>query len=208
MTDAPLDGDSSATCHLLEASATGDAAATADLLARHRGWLHVVIQTRLDPRLTARIDASDVVQDVLAEAYRRLDNFLERRPVSFRTWLLKTAYDRLAKLERAHFVAARRSTRREVPLTEESSLHLAAALSARAAPPDEPVLLDERARQVRMALAELSDTDREVLLLRYVEGLNNHEIAFLMSMQPDAVSRRHGRALLKLHKRLANCLDE
>ena len=60
----------------------------------------------------------------------------------------------------------------------------------------------ELADQVRRAIARLSDSDREVLLLRHVEGLSNHETAFVLNLAADAVRKRHGRALLRLHAQL------
>ena len=44
-----------------------------------------MVELRLDDKLRQRMDASDVVQDAQLEAYRRLEEYLERRPMSFRT---------------------------------------------------------------------------------------------------------------------------
>jgi RNA polymerase sigma-70 factor (ECF subfamily) len=53
---------------------------------------------------------------------------------------------------------------------------------------------------VRQALARLPETDREVLLLRAFEGLSNQEVACVLGLEPAAASKRHGRALLRLHQ--------
>src|SRR5947209_2999703 len=100
---------------LLRRSAAGDRAARGALLQRHRGRLRRMVALRLDPRLAARLDPSDVVQEVLAEADRRLDDYLRQRPLPFYPWLRQLAADRLADAHRRHLGAARRSVTREEP---------------------------------------------------------------------------------------------
>src|SRR5262249_16986587 len=72
--------DSAETASLLERVAAGDRAAVGALLERHRPDLVAFVEARLDPRLRARVDPSDVVQEAQLEAARRMDDFLRRRP--------------------------------------------------------------------------------------------------------------------------------
>jgi RNA polymerase sigma factor (sigma-70 family) len=51
-------------------------------------------------------------------------------------------------------------------------------------------------------LAQLPEADREILLMRSFEGLSNQEIGCLLDLEPGAVSKRHGRALLRLRQLL------
>ena len=74
------------------------------------------LRHRFDPRLRARADPSDVVQEAQLEAHRRLDDYLARRPMPFHLWLRKTAYERLRMLQRRHLGAGQRATGREVML--------------------------------------------------------------------------------------------
>jgi RNA polymerase sigma-70 factor (ECF subfamily) len=60
----------SETISLVRQAARGDRAAIDDLLTRHRGQLKRMVAVRMDPRLAARLDPSDVVQEVLAEAVK------------------------------------------------------------------------------------------------------------------------------------------
>ena len=55
----------------------GDQAAAGELIDRHRERLRRMVSFRLDPRVSARVDASDVVQDAMAEASRRLPEYLK-----------------------------------------------------------------------------------------------------------------------------------
>jgi DNA-directed RNA polymerase specialized sigma24 family protein len=66
---------------LIEQARQGDLAARQRLLERCRARLRRAVAVRLDRRLSARVDASDVVQEALAEASRRLDDYLLSRPL-------------------------------------------------------------------------------------------------------------------------------
>ena len=201
--------DSTETFRLLERARLGDTQALEKLFQEHRPALRRAIERRLDPRLLPRVDVSDIVQEAQLEAFNRLDGFLQRRPMPFRLWLLKTAHERLLKLVRRHLDAAKRTIYREVPLPDRSSLHLAQRLVARGAAPSSQARHDELAHRVRVALAELPETDREIVLLRNFEGLSNQEVSLLLEICPEAAKKRYARALLRLRKALnANGLSE
>jgi RNA polymerase sigma-70 factor (ECF subfamily) len=197
-----LDPDSAETCRLLEEVRSGDAPAFDRLFARHRPGLRQFVALRLDPRVRARLDPSDVVQETQLEAYRRMDDFLKRRPMPFRVWLRKTAYERLLKLRRFHVEAAQRAVGRELGLADRSSLLLARPFLDRASSPSQQLARGDLVRRVRAALAGLPETDREVLLMRNVDELPYREIGFVLGLDPAAARKRYGRALLRLRKLL------
>jgi RNA polymerase sigma-70 factor (ECF subfamily) len=89
-----------------------------------------------------------------------------------------------------------------VPLPEESSLVLARAFLA-GPTPSQQAQRRELSRRVRQAVARLSETDQEILLLRTFEGLSNQEIGCILDIDPATASQRYGRAVLRLHKLLA-----
>ena len=187
---------------LLARAAAGDAAARGALLVRHRDRLRRMVAVRLDPRLAARVDPSDVVQETLAEAHRRLDAYLAAKPLPFYPWLRQLAQDRLADLHRRHVRAARRAVGREEPagpaLSDASVAELAHRLAAPAPGPGEAAHRREQAGRLRAALARLPDTDREVLILRHLEQLSSREIADVLGVSPSVVYTRHLRALRRL----------
>jgi RNA polymerase sigma-70 factor (ECF subfamily) len=197
--DEPLP-DAGDTDRLLRQVRAGDRQAFDRLFACHRLYLRRFVDLRLDPRLRPRVDPSDVVQEAQLEAVRRLDAYLERPLLPFRLWLRQIAHDRLLKLRRYHIGSARRTLVREVPLPDQSSLQLAQHLLARGPAPGEQLDSDELARRLRHGLAQLADADREVLLMRNFEGLSYQEIGFVLAVEPGAARKRHGRALLRLHK--------
>ena len=193
-----IEPDSDETRRLLERAQAGDAEAPEQLLARHRPFLRRLVELRLDPRLRARVDPSDVMQEAQLDAFRRLADYLRRRPMPFRLWLRKTAQERLLKVQRQHLETAGRAVGREVPLPARSSAVLGQQLVTRGSAPGARLDRSEIARRVREAVARLPEGDREVLLMRNFEGLSNPEIGYLLGLDAAAVSKRHGRALLRL----------
>ncbi len=195
--------DSTETNGLLDAVDLGKPQALDRLLARHRVALRSFVEMRLDPRLAARVDASDVVQEAQLEVVRRMDDFLKRRPMPFHLWLRKTAYERLLDLHRHHVRRGKRSVRREVALPERSSLLLARPLLGSRSTPSQRLEARELAEQVAGVVAELSEIDQEILLLRHGEGVPFDEIACLLDIEPAAARKRFGRALIRLQQKLS-----
>ena len=95
----PEPAEPEATADLLRRAAAGEPEAFERLFAAHRPYLLKVVGLRLDPRLRRRVDASDVVQEAQLEAFRRLADYLARRPMAFRLWLRQTACERLLMLQ-------------------------------------------------------------------------------------------------------------
>jgi len=197
---------------LLDRASHGDGTARQQLLTRHRQRLRKMIALRLDRRLAARVDPSDVVQETLAEADKKLPAFLRERPLPFYPWLRQIAFDRLAKLHRRHLHASKRNARREEPgvlnLPDESALELAGRLMDRSSSPSRHLLREELCQRVQDALARLNERDREVLVLRYLEQLSTKELAKVLGITEGAVKVRHLRALERLRGLLGEDLGE
>jgi RNA polymerase sigma-70 factor (ECF subfamily) len=193
---------------LIEQARRGDAAARQRLLERCRLRLRRVVGVRLDRRLAARVDASDVVQEALAQAGRRLDDYLHSPPLPFFAWLRQIARDRLVELHRRHVRAERRSVTREerlaMELPDESSLRLAKRLVCSGTSPSGRLMRDELRDRVRSALARLSERDRDVLVMRHLEQLSTEEVAAVLGISEGAVKVRLLRALERLRGRLAD----
>lgn len=192
--------DSTETSELLQAVAAGDQNAFDELLARHRQDLLRFVSLRLDARLQARVDPSDVVQETQLMATRRMEDYLRRRPMPFTVWLRRTAYEQLLMIRRRETRSGRRSVLRELPLPENSSLALANSLLRSEASPSRAIAKRETVHKVRQAISRLGSRDREVLLMRTFEAASYEEIGFLFGISPDAAKKRHGRALLRLHQ--------
>src|SRR5829696_8449528 len=157
---------------LLSQAREGQSGAVDRLLDVHRDPLRRMIGLRLDPALAARVDASDIVQEVMIEAHRRLEEYLRNPTMPFRLWLRHIAKDHVIDAHRRHRQAQRRSLDREQPivpavLADHSSMELAGQLLDQERTPASEAIQRELQRKLDAAIAELDEDDREVILLRY-----------------------------------------
>ncbi len=191
---------------LLDRAGAGDRSARQELLARHRGRLRQMVALRIDRRMAARVDPSDVVQEALADAAQSLSDYLKNRPLPFYPWLRQFAWERLLQLHRFHLQAKRRSVDREqlriFDLPDDSEVALAERLVNSGSSPSGRLLAAELRDRVQAALESLEPRDREVLVLRYLEQLTTKEIAAVLGISEAAVKTRHRRALERLRRRL------
>jgi RNA polymerase sigma-70 factor (ECF subfamily) len=184
-------------------AANGDSDAVTSLFQQLRPRLRRMVEIHLDGRLRARVDASDIVQDAMAEALRSFSEYLGARPLQFYPWLRQIAFQRLVKVHRQHLGAQRRDVRREQQslydeLSEDSLCQLVHALTSHEAGPLQQILADEMNRLVRKALDCLSSDDRQVLVLRFLEQLSTSETAEVLGISESAVKMRQLRALQRL----------
>src|SRR3954452_5128939 len=119
------------TDRLLDDARKGEPGAVDKLLGEFREPLRQVIGLRLDPAVARRVDASDIVQDVLIEANQRLTEYLKQPNMPFHLWLRHLAQDRIIDTHRRHRQAQRRSIDKEQPIqrsawADESSVQLVA----------------------------------------------------------------------------------
>lgn len=191
------------TAELLVSAKQGKADAVEQLLTRYRESLKRMVDMRLDKRLTQRVDVSDVVQDVLIEAHRRLQGYLENPVMPFHLWIRQIAYDRLIDAHRRHRGSAKRSVDREQRLgvhgkPDESSIELAGQLLDPELTPAAQATQRELAQQVTVCIAQLDSNDQEILMMRHYEFLSNQEVATILGLTEPAASMRYLRALKRL----------
>src|SRR5262245_15227375 len=108
--------DSADSADLIERARAGDREALNALLARHRDRLRRTVEVRLDPRLQARVEASDVLQEAYVEVVQRLPEYLRAPKLPLFLWLRLVVGERLMKLHRHHLGAQMRDAGREVSL--------------------------------------------------------------------------------------------
>jgi RNA polymerase sigma-70 factor (ECF subfamily) len=204
--------DTTETQELLISAGKGEAAAVDRLLDRHREALRNMIRARMDQKLARRVDASDVVQDVLLEASQRLNDYIRDPKLPFGLWLRQMAQDRIIDLHRRHRVARRRSLDREqqraAPSADQSSLELAAQLRDPKLTPAAATLRKELHERFVEAIDRLDDEDREILLMRHFEQLSNSEAAELLGLSQPAAGMRHLRALRRLREILGESAED
>jgi RNA polymerase sigma-70 factor (ECF subfamily) len=134
-----------------------------------------------------------------------MDDFLRDQPIPFLGWLRQLAAASIKETHRRHIVSQRRSVQRETreaDLPDDSAMKLGQKLMARDTSPSNRMIRQERRDQVKTALAELSTRDREILVMRYLEQLDNADIAEALGITEGAVKMRLLRALQRMRGRL------
>lgn len=171
---------------LMAAWAAGDTAAFAPLYARHRGRLYRFLLRQLrDPAL-----ADEFFQDVWQRVIAARAGW--KPEAAFSTWLFRIAHNRLAD----HWRASKHR-----PAAPEDADERA----ARVPDPDTPdrqLSEFEQRRRLQLALDELPEEQREVLLLRLEQELTLEEIGEIAGVGRETVKSRLRYAMDKLRARL------
>ena len=187
---------------LLAGARQGDDVAVNGLMDRHRNAIERMVQMRLDQKIRRRVDVSDVVQDVLIEANRRLAAYLENPAMPFHLWLRHIAKDRIIDAHRRHRGSAKRSVDREQPLVvpgnDRSTIQLVAQLCDPELTPAARATQAEMVRHVEQAISQLADQDGEIIVMRHYEHLSNQEVAIALELSEQAASMRWLRAVRRL----------
>jgi RNA polymerase sigma-70 factor, ECF subfamily len=203
-----MPNDLTDTQQLVEKLRGGDRQALTDLFQRHRDRLRRMVELRMDPRLQARVDASDVLRDAFLDAAARLDGYLQGPDLPAFLWLRLVVGERLAICHRRHLGTRMRDAGHEVSLYRDhlpqaSSAALASMLLGRLTTPSHAALRAERVLLVQEALNELDPLDREVVALRHFEQLSRAETAQVLGISEGAAAQRYIRALKRLKAILA-----
>lgn len=191
------------TVELLQRAKSGNDDAINELMDRHRNSLRQLVRMRLDQKIQKRVDVSDVVQDVLVEANRRLQRYIENPVMPFHLWLRQIAKDRIIDAHRRHRVSAKRSVDREQALVaprgyDQSSIQLASLLGDQRLTPAAAALQQEMAKKVEHAISLLDEKDCEIIVMRHYEHLTNQEIGKVLDLTEPAASMRYLRAIRRL----------
>jgi RNA polymerase sigma-70 factor (ECF subfamily) len=191
--------DQDETRELLQDARRGDGEAVNRLLERHRNSLHRMVQCRLNRGMARRVDASDVVQDALLTASRRLAEYLQKPSLPFHAWLRHLARDRLADEYRRQLADKRDIAREQsVGAGQRSSLNPVAQAPDMNLTPAAMLLKKELAERFHQAVAQLPDDAQEIILMRHSEQLTNSQAAEVLGLTEAAAGMRYLRALRQL----------
>lgn len=198
---------------LLAQARAGDKSAARALLEQCRPALRRMIELRLSSTLQRRVDASDVVQEVLLAAHGRFEEYLKRGEMPFQLWLRHIARDRMIDAYRRHAQAARRSVRREQAIdgaafADRSALELSMVLADRHATPATEAVARELRERFVATLDAMDEIDREVICMRHLEHLSNKETAQALGLTEPAAGMRYLRAMRRLRALLAESPSE
>jgi RNA polymerase sigma-70 factor (ECF subfamily) len=162
-----------------------------------------MVDLRLDRRVAARIDPSDVLQEAYLDASRQLEQYLAQRPMSLFVWLRFLTGQRLMAIHRQHLGAQMRDAKQEVALgrpagPEVDSQSLSCNLFGWMTSPSMAAMRVESQARMQAVVESLEPMDREILALRHYEELTNQEAAEELGITSAASSKRYIRALERL----------
>jgi RNA polymerase sigma-70 factor (ECF subfamily) len=172
---------------LCEQARAGNREAYDRLFQLHADRALFFIRARLGPKLREQVESGDVLQEAYLAAHQGFDRFEYTDDGAFSHWLCRIIDNRIRDLG-DHFQALKRQP---VELPRSS--------------PTGPVTLLDRAQhreKVGRALERLESDYRDVLLLRYFEGLSAEETGDRMGRSAGAVRKLAARALAELGKLL------
>jgi RNA polymerase sigma-70 factor (ECF subfamily) len=173
-------------------------------LERYRDYLRLLARLQLDPRLRARCDASDVVQQTFLQAHQALAQFRGGSEAELAAWLRQVLARNLAHAARDHR-RGRRDVARERSLEaalEASSARLEGWLAAQQPSPSQRAERDEQLLRLAQALAALPEAQREALVRHYWQGWTTVEIGQHLGRTPAAVAGLLKRGLNELRRHL------
>lgn len=146
----------------------GNEEAFAKLVERYQPGLRYYLRKML----FGVCDADDVLQEVWLDVFRAISRLVDAD--AFRAWLYQVARARALKFLRKHRVSFQ-----QIDEVESSGIG-----------PDAEIFLAEEAESMHHALDQLPAAQREVLVLRYIEGMSYEEIARIVDCQIGTVRSR------------------
>ncbi|MFO0984454.1 MAG: sigma-70 family RNA polymerase sigma factor [Planctomycetota bacterium] len=192
-----------ATRTLIESAALGDRQAIEALLEKYLPGLRAFVRLRCGAELRAKESTSDIVQSVCRELLQGLATFRWQGEACFKSWLFSAALRKVA--DRAeYFQAAKRDAGRELSLERgsRSDASLWACYQSLSSP-SQHAIAREQAERIERAFEQLSDEQREVVVLAKIAGLSRTEIGKHLGKSEGAVRAILHRALAELSDRLA-----
>jgi RNA polymerase sigma-70 factor (ECF subfamily) len=173
-------------------------------LESYREYLRLLAQLQLDPRLRAKLDASDIVQQAILQAHEGRAQFRGGTEAEWLAWLRAILANVLAAAAR-RFDTRARAVSRERSLEAElelSSSRLECLLATDQTSPSERAVRCEELLRLARALAGLPEDQRRVVELHYLKGLQVAEVAQHMGRTRPAVVGLLYRGLKRLRERL------
>jgi RNA polymerase sigma-70 factor (ECF subfamily) len=174
-------------------------------LQRYRDYLHLLARLQLDPRLRAKMDASDLVQQTLLQAHAHQAQFRGGSEQEWLAWLRTILANTLGRACR-QFATEARDLKRERSLEvalESSAATVEGWLAANHSSPSERASQGEQLLRLAAALALLPPDQQRVVELHHLKGYTVAEVAERMQRSRPAVMGLLFRGLkqLRLHLR-------
>ncbi len=167
---------------------------------RYRSYLHLIAQASLGSVLRRKVDASDVVQQTLMQAYEKQDDFRGDDEATRMAWVKRILKNKIIDFAR-QWQGARRDARRDVALeqiVDDSIVRINDFLAASQTSPSQHAARQEELLQLPAALDQLPADLRDVIVMHHLQGMKLREIAGQIGCDETTVGRRLMRGLKHL----------
>jgi RNA polymerase sigma-70 factor (ECF subfamily) len=199
---------------LIARARAGQAEALGELCALYRNYLRIMVRAGMGPKLRARVELSDVVQEALVEVVRQFPRFTGQSEGALIGWLRRLVGEKLADLARYNGRVKRGGGVNHVAL--DASPNLAGGDEAGPGPearildvvalsqssPSEVASRRELTLLLADALQELPNPEAEVLMLHHAEGESFSAIGTRLGLNRKVVRGIWARGLMHLKRRV------
>ncbi len=162
----------------------------AAFMESHRRQLLAYVDRNIGPALRSRLEPDDIVQEVIISALASSEQFNVEGRDPFRL-LCQLAEQRIIDAHRHHVGAKKRSSSREVsmdaPAGGSDGFGFVVLLVASITSPSQAFSKVQKEFRLQQAIAELSEEQKEILRLRFVEGLPTKDIAERLGKSDGAI---------------------
>lgn len=156
------------------------------LFQRYRDRLRAALRKLIGPKYRLLMaDSEDATHDAILSALKRLHQFEYRGEGSFLAWLLKGAEYEIVRRIRALETKKRSAHGGLVGIDD----HVENLIAAKDATPSQHHDETELAERIRVALQELPDREREIIVLRRYLELSTDEICAEMGLPTEGAVR-------------------
>jgi len=187
----------------------GDREALPELFTRLRKRLRRMVRLRLDQRLQGRVDPEALLDEAYHDVLQHAREYFAQPSVSPFVWLRQLTGRRLSEVQRRFLGSSARDAAQEVSLfrgalPQATSVSLAAMLLGQLSQPIQAAQRAAKQIQLQETLKQMDPVDREVLVLRHFEMLNNDETAEVLGLSRLEASRYYLRALKLIKDSMAD----
>jgi RNA polymerase sigma-70 factor (ECF subfamily) len=169
---------------------------------RFRDYLCLLARAHLRPGHGLKIEASDIVQQTLLEAYEQRGQFRGESDGELAAWLKQMLVHNLSDAVRGE-ERAKRDVRRERPLEaaiEDSFCRAEGWLAAHEASPSQQAIRIEQMLRLAAGLARLPDEQREAVVLHHLQGWSLAQLAAHLDRSEAALAGMLRRGLKNLRE--------
>lgn len=178
-----------------------------DLLLQHYlNRILRIVRMKLGPRLRTKMESMDVVQEVMTRAIKGFENFKPENEAAFLHWISKLVQNEIRDLADYHG-AAKRDLTKEAENKKDSSIDCSVLSNIPANSewrPSFQIRLKEEVLELEAAMDQLSEKQRDVIVMRQYEELSFKEIGKELECSEDAARMQFARAMDRLTNLMTN----